>query len=78
MKFFIASGPVLRSDHYEPLLLCKISKDGWMDDMQFYVLFNSISVISGLQKVDNESLCAVELHLWLRRFRLERVSNSVR
>ena len=22
-------------------------KDGWMDDLRFYVLFNSISVISG-------------------------------
>ena len=23
------------------------SEHGWMDDLQFYVLFNSISVISG-------------------------------
>ena len=23
------------------------NKDGWMDDLRFYVLFNSISVISG-------------------------------
>ena len=34
-----------------------IAMDGrWMDDMRFYVLFNSISVISGLWKVDNERL----------------------
>ena len=46
--------------------------------MQFYILFNSISVISGQWEVDNERLCAMELHfsnvinsfqlhLWLRR-----------
>ena len=39
-----------------------------MDDLRFYVLFNSVSVISGQWKVDNERLCAMELHLWLRRF----------
>ena len=54
------------------------SKDGWMDVMQIYVRFNSISVISGQWKIDNERLCAVELHLWLRRFCLERGSNLVR
>ena len=43
--------------------------DGWMDDMRFYVLLNSILVISGRWKVDNERLCAMELRLWLRRFR---------
>ena len=32
--------------------------DGWMDDLQFYVLFNSISVISGWCEDDNERLCA--------------------
>ena len=36
---------------------------GWMDDMRFYVLFNSISVISGRWKVDNERLCAMKLRL---------------
>ena len=49
-----------------------------MDDMQFYVIFNSIPVISGRWKVDNERLCAMELRLWLSRFRLKRGSNSVR
>ena len=51
---------------------------GWMDDLRFYVLFNSISVISGRWEVDNERLCGKELRLRLRRFRLERESNSVR
>ena len=37
--------------------------DGWMDDMRFYVLFNSISVISGRWKVDNGRLCAMKLRL---------------
>ena len=37
--------------------------DGWMDDMRFYVLFNSISVISGRWKVDNERLCAMKLRV---------------
>ena len=31
-----------------------------MDDMRFYVLFNSISVISGRWADDNEKLCALE------------------
>ena len=34
--------------------------DGWMDDLRFYVLFNSISVISGRCSDDNERLCAME------------------
>ena len=50
----------------------------WMDDMQFYVLFNSIAVISERWEVDNERLCAMELQLRFRRFRLELGSNSVR
>ena len=48
----------------------------WMDDLRFYVLFDSISVISGRWADDNERLCAMEPRLRLRRFRLERVSNS--
>ena len=50
----------------------------WMDDLRFYVLFNSVPVISGRWEVDNERLCAMELRLRLRKFRLERGSNSVR
>ena len=52
--------------------------DEWMDDLRFYVLFNSISVISGRCEIDNGRLCAMELRLRLRRFRLEREPNSVR
>ena len=43
-----------------------------MDYLRFYVLFNSISVISGRWADDNERLCAMEFRLRLRRFRLER------
>ena len=49
-----------------------------MDDLRFFVLFNSVSVISGRWAVDNERLCAMELRLRLRRYCLERESNSVR
>ena len=52
--------------HYD-----RFCKNGWMDDLRFYVLFNSISVISGRCLDDNERLCAMELCLWLRRFHLE-------
>ena len=45
--------------------------DGWMDDLRFYVLLNSISVISGRWLDDNERPCAMELRLRLRRFHLE-------
>ena len=43
--------------------------------MQFYVLFNNISVISGRWVDDHEMLCAMEPRLRLRIFRLERGSN---
>ena len=49
---------------------------GWLNDLRFYVLFNSISVISERGEVDNERLCAMESRITLRRFRLERGSNS--
>ena len=42
----------------------------WMDDMQFYVPFNCISVISGQWKVDNDRLCAMEHCLRLRRLKI--------
>ena len=47
----------------------------WIDDFRFYVLLTSISVISGRWEVDNERLCAMELRLLLKRFRLERDRN---
>ena len=31
-----------------------------MDDLRFYVLFNSVLVISGRWEVDNERLCAMQ------------------
>ena len=36
-------------------------KDEWMDDLRLYVLFNSVSVISGRCMDDNERLCSMEL-----------------
>ena len=35
------------------------------DDLRFYVVFNSISVISQRCEIDNENLCAMELRLWM-------------
>ena len=46
-----------------------------MDDLRFYVLFSSISVIAGQWADDIERLCAMEPRLRLRRFRLELGSN---
>ena len=46
----------------------------WMNDLRFYVLFNSISVISGRCLDDNERLCAMELRLRL----VEKISLRVR
>ena len=43
----------------------------WMNDLGFYVLFNSISVITGQWADDNEWLCAMESYLRSTRFRLE-------
>ena len=41
--------------------------DGWMDDLRFYVLFNSISVISGQWADDNDRLCEMKPRLRLKR-----------
>ena len=38
-----------------------------MDGLQFYVLFNSISVISGRWADDNERLCAMDPRLRLKK-----------
>ena len=40
---------------------------GWMNNLQFYVIFNSISVISGRWPGDNKRLCAIESRLRLKR-----------
>ena len=31
-----------------------------MDDLRFYILLNSVSVVSGRWEVDNERLCTME------------------
>ena len=49
----------------------------WIDNLRIYVLFNSISVISGRLEGDNKRLCAMEPCLLLIRFHL-RESNSER
>ena len=61
---------------YSGILSTFICLLGWMDDLRYYVIFNSVSVISGRWEVDNERLCAMELRLRLGRFRLERGLNS--
>ena len=45
-----------------------MSPVGRMDDLRFFVLFNSISVISGRWLDFTERLCAREPHLRLERF----------
>ena len=50
-------------------------QDGWMDDLRFYVLFNSILVISGLFEGDNERLCAMEPCSGWKDFCLQQGSN---
>ena len=52
------------------------SYNGWVDDLWFYFLFNSSSVISEWWADDNDRLCAMEHLLQLRRFCLEQGSNS--
>ena len=43
---------------------------GWMDELGFYVPFNSISVISGRRKGEDEKLCAMKRCLGLERILL--------
>ena len=56
-------------------LFSRATRDGWMDDLQFNVLFKNISVISGRWTDDNERLGAMKPRLRLRRLRIERGSN---
>ena len=51
--------------------------DGWMDDLQLYVLLKSISVISGRRADDNERLCTMEPRLLLRGFGQHGTARSV-
>ena len=43
-------------------------RNEWMDGLRFYVIFNSISVISGRWLADNERICAIEPLLRSIRF----------
>ena len=45
------------------LFYIQIKKDAWMDDLQFYVHFNSISDISERWAGDIKRLCAMEPRL---------------
>ena len=54
LKVFVQVGKTAHFASLLPLL------KGWMDDLRFYVLFNSISVISGRWEVDNERLYVME------------------
>ena len=56
-------------------LLGLIWYGGLMDDLRFYVLFDSISVRSERWVSDFERSCAMEPCLWFRRFSLEQGSN---
>ena len=47
------------------------SAGGRGDDLLFYILFNSISVISGQWLGDNERLCATEPCFWSEIFPLQ-------
>ena len=55
----------------DPTIMYMQRLTGWMDDLLFYILFNSISVISGHWEGDNERLFPMEPCLQLKRFRLE-------
>ena len=61
----IASHEAFRHRFCPPMIyICNVClMDGW----RFHVLFNSISVISGRWDGDNETLCAVEPCLRLKR-----------
>ena len=91
-NFYVCLRPLCMTNHYSCLgpfcmspiicmswtILYVLPLDGWMNDLQFYILFNSVSIISGWCLDDNERLCAMELRLWLRRCRIERWSNPIR
>ena len=46
-----------------------------MDELRFYVLCKSVSIIQGRWADDNERLHAMEPHLGLRRFCVKQGSN---
>ena len=62
---------VVREKHLKIFSKTEKVMNRWMADLQFYILFNSISVISGGWVDDKERLCAMERCLQLRRFFLK-------
>ena len=50
------------------LYIHALVRTGWMNGLQFYDLFNSISVILGRWMGDNEGLCAMESRFRLKIF----------
>ena len=44
-------------------IICRVGPNGWMDELWFNVLFNSISFISGRWQGEQEKLCAVKRRL---------------
>ena len=77
-KGFRTDQPVVYTKNIHIVLMYIAPNGNGWTTCDFFVLFNNISVISGRWEVDKERLCAMELRLWLRKFRLERGSNSVR
>ena len=61
----------MRADDIKEWTGMNFASSARMDDFRFYVLF-----ISGRWVDDNEWMCAMESHLRLRGFLLERDSNS--
>ena len=53
------------------IIILRIKQNGCMDDLRFYILINSISVISGRWADVNERMYAMEPRLRLRQFRHE-------
>ena len=49
-------------------LACSVNPCRWMVNLWLYVLSYCISVVSGWWEADNEKLCAMALHLQLKRF----------
>ena len=41
-------------------IICRVGLNGWVDELQFNVPFNSISFISGRWKGEHEKLCAMK------------------
>ena len=69
---------IYRFQNYALPLSTTIPFHRWMDDLQFNILFISISVMSGPWVDDNERLCVMESYWSFRRFRFQQGSNPGR